>query len=274
MQRARPAMGTFVHIAASGNASEAVESAIENAFETIAQVERLMSFHDRNSELSRLNRAAHRQPQSVHPWIYAVIKRALQLSDASAGMFDLTVAPLLVKAGLLPHTNELETHGGNWRAIKLLEDNRIFFEQPVLLDLGGIAKGFAVDQAIHALRRAGCTEAVVNAGGDLRRFGKKHFPLYLRRNLGPVQVAELRCGAVATSSPHANIPDRISQPLGCIVNPIQQHAWRGKGSVMVAARSCVIADALTKVAALAGPACQSLLNRFGAQAIWDTDDNV
>lgn len=267
-------MGTFVHIVASCHDSVALESAIEKAFEAIAQVERLMSFHDRNSELSRLNCEGHRQPQPVHPWTYAVLKRSVQISAASAGMFDITVAPLLVEAGLLPHTNEFETHNGNWRAIKLLGDNRVFFAQSVLLDLGGIAKGFAVDQAIYALRRAGCTEAVVNAGGDLRRFGKKHHPLYLRRNSGPVQVAELRCGAVATSSPHENIPDRISQPLGCIVDPIQQHAWRGKGSVMVAARSCVIADALTKVAALAGPACQSLLDRFGAQAIWDTDDNV
>ncbi len=267
-------MGTFVHIAASSHASEAVESAIENAFETIAQIERLMSFHDGNSELSRLNREAHRKPQPVHPWMYAVLKRALQISAASAGTFDVTVAPLLVKAGLLPNTNEFETHNGNWRAIKLLGHNRIFFAQPVLLDLGGIAKGFAVDQAIHALRRAGCTNAVVNAGGDLRRFGTKHHPLYLRRNSGPVQVAELRCGAVATSSPHEKIPDRISQPLGCIVDPIKQHAWRGKGSVMVAARSCVIADALTKVAALAGPASQSLLDRFGAQAIWNEDGDV
>jgi FAD:protein FMN transferase len=267
-------MGTFVHISASGNDREIVELAIDKAFEAIVQVERLMSFHDRDSELSRLNCEAHRQPQPVHPWTYAVLKRALQLSDASAGMFDITVAPLLVEAGLLPHTNELETHGGNWRAIKLLGDNRIFFVQPVLLDLGGIAKGFAVDQAIHVLRRAGCTEAVVNAGGDLRRFGTKHHPLYLRRNSGLVQVAELRCGAIATSSPHENIPDRISQPLGCIVDPIQQHAWRGKGSVMVAARSCVIADALTKVAALAGPACQSLLDRFGAQAFWDVEENL
>ena len=142
-----------------------------------------------------------------------------------------------------------------------------------MLDLGGIAKGFAVDQATHVLRRAGCSEGVVNAGGDLRRFGAKYYPLYLRRNSGLVQIAELRCGAVATSSPHANRTDRIAQPIGCIIDPRQQRAWRGMGSVMVAARSCIIADALTKVAALAGPACQSLLDRFGAQALWDTEES-
>ena len=267
-------MGTFVHIAASGPDSETVECAIEKAFDAIAQVERLMSFHDRRSELSRLNRDAHRQPQSVHPWTFAVLKRSLKIADASEGLFDITVAPLLVKVGLLPHANDIEPHSGNWRSLKLLDDNRVFFEQSVLLDLGGIAKGFAVDQAIHVLRRARCSEAVVNAGGDLRRFGTKHHPLYLRRSSGLVQVAELRCGAVATSSPHANIPDRLAQPIGCIIDPTQQRAWTGNVNVMVVARSCMIADALTKVAALAGPACQPLLNRFGAQAIWHAEGNV
>ena len=52
-------------------------------------------------------------------------------------------------------------------------------------------------------------------------------------------------------------------------NPLQRRAWDGEGSVMVAARSCMIADALTKFAALAGPSCQPLLDRFGAQALWD-----
>jgi FAD:protein FMN transferase len=265
-------MGTFVHISASGADSATVESAIEKAFKAIEQVERLMSFHDRNSELSRLNRDAHRQPQSVHPWNYAVLKRALQISAASDGLFDISVAPLLVEIGLLPHSNDLVTQYGNWRSLKLLDNHGVFFDQPMLLDLGGIAKGFAVDQAIHVLRKANCSEAIVNAGGDLRRFGTQHHPLYLRRRADLVQVAELRCGAVATSSPHAKIPDRLAQPIGCIIDPKQQRAWTGNGSVMVAARSCMIADALTKVAALAGPACQPLLNRFGAQAIWDTEE--
>ncbi len=262
-------MGTFVHIAASAADGATVERAIENAFDAIAQVERLMSFHDCDSELSRLNRDAYRQPQAVHSWTYAVLKRSLQIADASQGLFDITVAPLLVEAGLLPLANDLETYGGNWRSLKLLGDNRLFFEQPVLLDLGGIAKGFAVDQAIHVLRRGGCTEAVVNAGGDLRRYGKKTHPVYLRRNDALVQVAELRCGAVATSGPHKSYPDRIAQPLGCIVNPIDGQLWNGEGSVMVAAKNCMIADALTKVAALVGPSCQPLLDRFGAQAYFD-----
>lgn len=262
-------MGTLVHIGASGPNSVAIERAIESAFSAIDQVDRLMSFHNPNSELSNLNRHAHLGAITVHPWTYSVLTRAQQLARLSEGVFDVSVAPVLVAAGFLPNMGHCTARGSNWTVVQLLGNCQVFFKEPVLLDLGGIAKGFAVDQAIHALRRSGCTEAVVNAGGDLRRYGKNSHPVYLRRDEELLQVAELRCGAVATSSVYTQTLDRIAQPLGCIVNPIDGEPWRGSGSVMVAAKNCMTADALTKVAALVGPTCQPLLDRFGAQAFFD-----
>lgn len=111
----------------------------------------------------------------------------------------------------------------------------------------------------------------MNAGGDLRRFGQLAQPIHMRRREGLVKVAELRCGAIATSAPHVEHPDRLAQPLGTIFDPHAKQAWNGSGSVMVAAPSCMIADALTKVAALAGPSSAPLLARFGATAMW-TDE--
>jgi thiamine biosynthesis lipoprotein len=146
---------------------------------------------------------------------------------------------------------------------------KVFFACPMLLDLGGIAKGFAVDVAIHELKRGGCVSGVVNAGGDLRRFGPVPAPVHLRREEGLVQVAELRCGAIATSARHAVHAERLAQPLGSIFDPRSCQAWIGPGAVMVAAPTCVMADALTKVAALGGPDCEQLLARFGASALWD-----
>jgi FAD:protein FMN transferase len=186
-------------------------------------------------------------------------------------LFDITVAPLLVREGLLPGTAETSLPCGTWQHIVLMPDCRVFLKRPMLLDLGGIAKGFAVDRAIHELRRRGCTQGVVNAGGDLRRFGLLPQPILLRRRDGLVQVAELRRGAIATSAPPAAHDERLAQPLGSIFDPRTQRAWNGSGAVMVAAPSCMIADALTKVAALAGSACAPLLERFGARALWDTD---
>jgi thiamine biosynthesis lipoprotein len=266
----RPAMGTLVHVSASGP-GPAVQQAVDAAFAAVDRIDRLMSFHDPQSELSRVNREADRTPQTVHPWTWAVLRRALRIAEASAGLFDITVAPLLVREGLLPGAADASRRCGNWRHIVLMPERRVFLERPMLVDLGGIAKGFAVDLAIHALRKGGCTQGVVNAGGDLRRFGPSPQPIHLRRRDGLVQVAELRCGAVATSVPHAIHADRLAQPIGSIFDPRTQQPWSGSGAVMVAAPSCVIADALTKVAALAGPACEPVLARFGARALWDAD---
>ena len=263
-------MGTLVHVCASGPETAAQRS-VDAALATVERIERLMSFHDPESELSRLNRGAGGAPQTVHPWTWAVLRRALCIAEASAGLFDITVAPLLVREGLLPGAADASLQCGNWRHIVLMPDCRVFLERPMLLDLGGIAKGFAVDRAIHELKRGGCTQGVVNAGGDLRRFGRIPQPIHLRRRDGLVQVAELRCGAIATSARHAVHAERLAQPLGSIFDPRTHRVWNGSGAVMVAAPSCVIADALTKVAALAGPACGPLLARFGARALWDTD---
>ena len=267
----RPAMGTLIHVSAAGADADRVQQAVDAALATAERVERLMSFHDPDSELSRLNRKAGRTPQTVHPWTWTVLRRALRVAEASGGLFDITVAPLLVREGLLPGTAETSLQCGAWQHIVLMADCRVFLARPMLLDLGGIAKGFAVDRAIHELRRGGCTQGAVNAGGDLRRFGPFPQPIHLRRRDGLVQVAELRCGALATSAPHAVHAGRLAQPLGSIFDPRTRRAWNGNGAVMVAAPSCVIADALTKVAALVGPACTTLLERFGARALWDTD---
>jgi len=264
----RPAMGTLVHVGASG-AEPTLQESIEAALAAVAQVDRLMSFHDPQSDLSRVNREAARTPQTVHPWTWAVLRRALRIAEASDGLFDISVAPLLVREGLLPGAPGEFHQFGAWRHIVLMPACRVFLERSMQLDLGGIAKGFAIDRAIHELRKGGCTDGVVNAGGDLRRFGSTAHPVHLRRGKGLLTVAELRCGAIATSAPHAVHDGRLAQPLGSIFDPRTQQAWNGSGAVMVAAPTCVVADALTKVAALAGPACAPLLARFGARGYWD-----
>lgn len=268
-RRARPAMGTLLDIAASAHDAHVLSRALEAAMAAVERVERLMSFHDAGSELSRLNREAAQAPVAVDPWTYAVVRRALRIAAASEGLFDVTVAPAMVRRGWLPAPASAAVDGATWRDIVLMPGHRIAFARPLWIDLGGIAKGFAVDVAIHALRQAGCAEALVNAGGDLRAFGGTLRPIHLRRPGGIVPIAQLRCGAVATSSPHVAAPERLAQPLGHIVDPRRDAEWVGNGGVMVAAPTCTVADALTKVAALAGPESVTVLARFGAQAYFD-----
>lgn len=98
-------------------------------------------------------------------------RRAQRIAALSDGLFDVTVAPAVVPAGLLPDPGRTPPSSGHWRHIRLREYGcEAFFERPLRIDLGGIAKGFAVDLTLHALRRGGCREGAFNAGGDLRPF--------------------------------------------------------------------------------------------------------
>ncbi len=266
----RPAMGTLVHVCASGP-EPAVQRSVDAALATVERIERLMSFHDPESELSRVNREAGRTPQTVHPWTWAVLRRALRVAEASAGLFDITVAPLLVRAGLLPGSADASLQCGNWRHIVLMPDCRVFLERPMLLDLGGIAKGFAVDRAIHELTQRRLHAGSGECGRRPASLRSLPHPVYLRRRDGLVQVAELRCGAIATSAPHATHAERLAQPLGSIFDPRVwpglERKWGGDGrSAELRDRRCAHQGRGAR-----RPRLRALLARFGARAMWDTD---
>src|SRR5215468_3944689 len=102
IRRARPLLGTFVEIAAVGQTFDAAEAAVEAAFAAVAMVHRLMSFHEADSDVSRLNRDAASGAVRVHDWTYELLQAALDLHRRSAGTFDISVAPALQQLGLLP----------------------------------------------------------------------------------------------------------------------------------------------------------------------------
>ena len=89
VRRARPLLGTFVEIAASGAPRNDLHEAIGRAFDTVAVVHRLMSFHERDSDVSRLNREAATRPVPIHPWTYEVLRLSSELYAASDGLFDI-----------------------------------------------------------------------------------------------------------------------------------------------------------------------------------------
>ena len=160
LRRARPLLGTFVEIDLADVDERDAEDAVEAAFAAVAEVHRLMSFHEADSDVSRLNRTASSAAVPVHPWTYEVMEMAVEINHRSAGAFDVGVAPTLQQLGQLPPDGEPAptsvTRIPMPEAIELLADNHIRFTHPsVRIDLGGIAKGFAVDRAIDALRGQG-----------------------------------------------------------------------------------------------------------------------
>jgi thiamine biosynthesis lipoprotein len=269
VRRARPALGTFVEITARGDNEAKLHSAIDRAFNAIARVERQMSFHHSDSDVSRINREAFERKVTVDPWTWRVLRAAQKLSHETNGIFDITVARRLMQWKYLPrrYANVSE---GNWRDIILEKNYGVRFRQRVIVDLGGIAKGFAVDRAVKALKCAGVPSGVVNAGGDLRVFGLKSELVHLRHPAEPMRPAgaiALRERALATSGIYFAQKRHGRAVISSLLDGRTRRCSRKLVSVSVAAPVCMIADALTKIVFVLGEKSAPSLARYHADAL-------
>jgi FAD:protein FMN transferase len=242
-------------------------AALDAAFAEVACVHRCMSFHEAGSDLGRIHRAAPGTLISVDERTAEVLHIAQNVELLSRGVFNVAVAARLVANGCLPRPPSPFVPDPNacWRDVELLPDHGVRLLKPLWLDLGGIAKGYAVDRAIAILQRSGATQACVNAGGDLRVFGARAEPVWLRLGQDAVTLLaalELANAAIATSS---SVDAGASGAAH--VHGITREPARSATTVSVIADCCVVADALTKVV-LAGDAtvAADALAAFGAEA--------
>jgi thiamine biosynthesis lipoprotein len=275
VRRARPLLGTVVEIRAAAPLTEVqLHAAVDGAFAAVERVQQLMSYHDRASELTRINREAASTEQRIDAQTYAVLEAALRFAALSNGAFDPCVGDRLEKWGYLPPSapgsDGLRRLGGNWRDVHLLGPDRVRFGRPVRLDLGGIAKGYAVDRAVHALQCAGIENILVNAGGDLRIAGRWTQNLRLRHPQAPHLSADLlalRNAALATSAAYYSRRRLSFGEVSALLDPRSALPYIENGSVSVRAADCMSADALTKVVLFATPGvAEQALAACGAQA--------
>ena len=226
-RRARPLLGTLVEVAADADVLEA-------AFDAVLRVQQRMSRFEPGSDVARFNALKIGGSIAIDRATAEVLEAARTLQRATAGLFDVSLGSGpqgWACEGAHLHKSLADTH----------------------LDLGGIAKGYAVDCAIEALQAAGAAQGWVNAGGDLRVFGALDVPVRLRDECrgGTRPFGRLSDGAMATSrfGPGAR----------------SRHASGARGHVTVIAPRCLWADALTKVMA-AGDCDPALLARYQARA--------
>ena len=166
IERAQPLLGTLVTIGVRGTDDARAHFALDAAFAAVADVHRLMSFHEPASEVSRLNRDAARGAVRVDARTFEVLHLALGIAAATDGAFDISLAPQLVAQGLLPAPDGAAAPDprASWRDIELIAPDAVAFHRALWIDLGGIAKGYAVDLAREALFGCGVERAIVSAG--------------------------------------------------------------------------------------------------------------
>jgi thiamine biosynthesis lipoprotein len=260
--RARPSLGTLVEIRVEGLSENEALRAINIAFAEMAQIHRLMSFHEPGSDLSRVHRARAGTHVRVDARTREVLACAMRVAQESNGCFDPTVAAEQVARGYLPRPDSAFAPDSNaiWRDIELSDDG-VCLRKPLWIDLGGIAKGYAVDRAVEILLESGASQACVNAGGDLRVAGPRAECVHVRDALGAVVSAvELADAAIATST------SALTGTLPAHVHGALRQAIAGGTTVSVVAPNCMLADALTKVVLAQAAASACALSAFGAHA--------
>ena len=203
------------------------------------------------SDLQRLRQAPPGTAVAIEAATWAVLNFARQLFRLSAGVFD----------PCLPHS------AGRLGELELSADARnpwACAHAPLDIDCGGIAKGYAVDSALEALRAAGCSGGLVNAGGDLRVHGRRSQTLLLRCADGSYLPCELREAALAVSDLDA--PHRPAEHRGYYVR--EGAATATKRFAAVRAGEAMVADALTKCVLLCAPSVtQGLLQGLSAELV-------
>lgn len=238
----QPLLGTFVEIGSVNGST--VDPAIESAFEVIRDVQNKLSFQDPNSELSKLNRSL-REDLVLSPLTIVALRLAKRMTMRTKGLFNFAVGGYLIRRGLLPnHGGPDSLEFGEWHDLEL-RGQRARLRRPIRICLDGIAKGYAVDLAVKAMKKHGLENGWVNAGGDLRVFGEIELPVQCRSVEGSGWLGLVKDGAMATSWTHKKFDPRFPS---VIVSPSSEVV---NGTWTVTAQSAWLADSLTKVASVA-----------------------
>lgn len=262
-------MGTMVEITVAAASEREARSAMASALEEIERVEVLLSSHRPTSLVAKINREAHASPVLVNDEIYGLLKSSLAYSRAGGGAFDITVWPLMQlwkfeRGGEVPPRNaiaeKLPLVGYRNLILDDAERSVGFQVDGMGLDLGAIAKGWAVDRAIATLKERGIRNAIVDAGGDLRIIGGHPGKGYWRigvqhpREGGRLLLTlDLRDTAIVTSGDYERFFMADGVRYHHLLDPSTGMPAGRCRSVTVLAATATEADALSTAAFVLGP---------------------
>lgn len=261
-KRTEMIMGTLVEI----TVLPPNEKAVKEAFNEMKRIDALMDIYRENSEVSILNREGE---DRVSKETLEVIKKSIEFSRLTRGAFDITCGPLVNLWKEAKKNKEIPTAEEIKETISLVGYKKLilegswvrFKEKGMQIDLGGIAKGYAVDKAIEVLKKNGIKQALVNAGGDLYALGKAsqgekwQIGIQHPRQEGKIlTIIKVKDEAVATSGDYQRYFMLKGKRFAHIVNPMT--GWTVQDvpmSVTIIAPDAASADALATGVFVLGP---------------------
>ena len=269
-------MGTFVHVVAVAEDTGTAKKCVRAALEEIRRVDELMSDYKSDSEISRVNRDGAKMAVRVSESTHKVLQRSVEFSEMTGGAFDITIGPLVAlfrkakESKIAPSEQQIALARSKvgFEKLKLDSENNTvqFSENGMLLDLGGIAKGYAIDKAIEAAQRCGAIGAMVDIGGDVRCFGlppegKDHWLIGLQdpnsaiegtEGGGLLLVLKITNTAVATSGDYQQFVLIEGKRYSHIMDRRTGTSTEGLSSVTIIADNATNSDALATALSVMG----------------------
>jgi thiamine biosynthesis lipoprotein len=274
-------MGTVVEIVVYGEDEERLEEAINDAFAEMGRLETLLSRHYEDSDVTRLSQS--KQGGKVATETAEVIRMGLDIARKSGGAFDLTLGRLKALWGFGEDNPTVPAAHMIKEAIRGIGPQSISIDRltvtkqtpELMVDLGGIAKGYAVDKGVATLKRHGISNAAINAGGDMYLLGQlPQRPWRIgiqhpRQQGGVLATVQVSNRAVVSSGDYERFFETDGQRYHHIFDPQTGQPARRCQSVTVIADNVALGDALATALFVLGPqAGLKLLQQYpGAEAL-------
>lgn len=237
IKRCKPLLGTFVDVAIENDSSDlSLINFSKEVFSEILKIQKIMSFYDEQSELSYINNNAFKEKCKISPQMFEVLSFAIEVSKKTKGVFDITKSAIKSNK----YNCDIESSYKNI----ILSKDVVFFNKQTAIDLGGIAKGYAVDCAFNKIANK-VDNVIINAGGDMRmkNWQGSDVAIKYKSSDGKLNIVStiMLNQAVASSANYYN--------KNAIIGDKKSNEDK---AVSVFANSCIEADAFTKVVYLNG----------------------
>jgi len=261
-------MGTQVTVEVWHEDAQIAEKGIQSVMDDMRRIDRLMSPYRQDSQVSLINRQAAKAPVRCDPELFHLIARSLDISKMTGGAFDISFASVGYlydyRQRLHPDSAQLESSlpAVNYRHIRLDSDTQSirFLREGVRIDLGGIAKGYAVDHGLQILAELGIDHALVTAGGDSRVRGERWgrpWTIGIRAPRDPagiVAMIPLIDTAISTSGDYERFFVEDGIRYHHILDPATGRSADAVRSVSIIGPDATTTDALSTSVFVMGPA--------------------
>jgi len=284
VQKTEPIMGTDVTITVVARSIEEGEAAIEAGMAELRRLDAMMSLYKNDSEITRVNLAAGKNPVKVSPEMIELVEQAAKISKLSGGVFDVTVGPLVVlwqmrlKEGTVPTDQEIARIRPlvNYRNIVINKNaSTLFLKKPgMIMDFGGM-KGYMADRTADIIKKRGINNAVIALAGDIWvlghredgkpwRIGVQH----PREHDKTLTVLDLSDKYISTSGDYERFVIKGKKRYHHIIDPRTGKPSKGVMSATLIGAKGAFIDPLAKVPFILGPEeGLKIVKKLGAEAI-------